>query len=203
MDRQGWNQRYASRDFVWAVDANQVVVAEIGHLRPGRALDLGTGEGRNAIWLAERGWRVTAVDFSEVGLDKARRLARKRNIRVRWVLADVTEYRPRRSVYDLVLMCYLQLPRVERERVLTAASAALATGGTFLYIGHDASNLRHGVGGPQDPAVLCTPEDVAARLTGFTIVKAEVLKRQVSAEPGHGGPSEAIALDALVHAVRR
>lgn len=202
MDREEWNKRYANKEFVWTVDPNRFLVAELAGLPPGRALDLGCGEGRNAVWLAEQGWRVTAVDFSDIGLDKGRQLASARHATVTWVLADVTSYRPHRGTYDLVLICYLQLPARERSRVLKHAQEALALHGTLLYIGHDLSNLEHGWGGPQDPAVLCTPQQVVADLAGLRIVKAEVRSRPVAREPAHGGPVDATALDCLVRAAR-
>lgn len=202
MDREDWNKRYADKEFVWTVSANQFLVVEIHDLKAGRALDLGTGEGRNAVWLAEQGWQVSAVDFSEVSLDKARRLAKARKVNVEWVVADVTRYQPRRARYELVFMCYLQLPEHERRRVMAHARDAVAPGGTFLYIAHDLSNLQHGHGGPKDPAVLCTPKDVVSDLPGFEVLKAEVVQRQVSHEPAHGGPCDAVAFDTLVRAVR-
>lgn len=203
MDREGWNKRYTDKEFVWTLNPNQFLVAEVSHLKAGRALDFGTGEGRNAVWLAEQGWQVTAVDYSDVGLDKAKRLATARNVDVKWVLADLTHYQPSHVFYDLVLICYLHLPERDRRHVMAGARDAVAAHGTFLYIGHDLSNLEYGHGGPQDPAVLCTPEDVVANLPGFEILKAEIVQRQVAREPGHGGPSDAVALDTLVRAVRR
>ena len=82
------------RELVWTAEPNRFVVAELQDLAPGRALDVGAGEGRNAVWLASRGWQVTAVDFSAVGLDKGRRLAQDRGVAVDWVLADVRDYQP-------------------------------------------------------------------------------------------------------------
>ena len=86
------------------------MVEELGELPPGRALDLGSGEGRDAVWLAERGWQVTAVDFSPVAPDKARRLAQARGVTVDFVLTDLCGYRPEPGVYHLVLVAYLHLP---------------------------------------------------------------------------------------------
>jgi SAM-dependent methyltransferase len=202
MDRHEWNKRYAQKEFVWSSDPNRFVVLEVAGLQTGRALDLGCGEGRNAVWLAEQGWRVTGVDFSEAGLQKAYELARVRKVQVHWVLADVTAFQPKPGSYDLVLICYLQLPARERHAVMALAREALVAGGTLLYVGHDLSNLRHGWGGPQDSAVLCTPTDVAADLPGFDIIKAEVVQRPVAQDSGHGEPAEAVALDALVRATR-
>lgn len=202
MDRHEWNKRYAQKEFVWSSDPNRFLVLEVAGLRAGRALDLGCGEGRNAVWLAEQGWHVTGVDFSEAGLQKARELARVRKVRVDWILADVTAFRPKPGSYDFVLICYLQLPAPERRAVLAHARDALVPGGILLYIGHDLSNLRQGWGGPQDPSVLCTPADVVADLPGLDIIRAEVVQRPVAREPAHGGPIDAVALDALIRATR-
>lgn len=200
MDSQGWDQRYASADLVWTAEPNRFVVAELADLAPGRALDLGAGEGRNAVWLATRGWRVTAVDFSAVGLDKGRRLAAARDADVDWVRADLREYQPEAAAFQLVLVAYLQLRADELDRVLRAAVSALAPGGVLLVVGHDVTNLTEGAGGPQDPAVLYTPEDIARSLDGLTIVRAErVLRPIAAASPGDGGRQ---AVDTLVRAVR-
>lgn len=187
MDPERWDKRYAQRELVWSATPNRTLVQEVADLVPGTALDLGAGEGRNAIWLAERGWRVTAVDFSAVGIDKARRLAAARGVSVAWLVADLAEWQAPPQAYDLVIVFFLQLPADTRRPVLRAAAAALAPGGTFLYVGHDRSNLGAGYGGPQDPAVLATAPEVAADLDGLDIVKAGVLRRAVEVEPGHGG----------------
>ena len=195
VDRQAWDDRYASAELVWSAEPNRFVAAELSELAPGRALDVACGEGRNAIWLASVGHDVTAVDFSGVALAKARELAAKQGVSVRWVEADVVESALPEGPYDLVLLCYLQLPAAARRVVLTKASSALAAGGTVLVIAHDIRNLTEGVGGPQDPAVLCGPEDVAADLDGHGLVvtKAERVTRAVVERP---------AIDLLVRAER-
>ena len=94
VDSQEWDQRYADAGLVWTAQPNRFVVDELQPLPPGRAVDLGTSEGRNAIWLAGRGWQVTAVDFSAVGLDKGRRLAGAHGLAIDWVHADLRDYQP-------------------------------------------------------------------------------------------------------------
>ena len=94
MDSQEWDQRYAGTGLVWTAEPNRFVVAELQDLAPGQALDVAAGEGRNAVWLAARGWQVTAVDFSAAGLDKGRRLAQARGVAIDWVHADVRDYQP-------------------------------------------------------------------------------------------------------------
>ena len=204
MDHAAWNKRYAQREFVWSLTPNQTVVAETAHLKPATALDLACGEGRNAVWLAEHDWQVSAVDYAETGLDKARQLAAVREVAVHWILADVTEYLPSPATFALVLIAYLHLPAHQREQLMRNACQALQPGGTLLYIGHDLSNIEHGWGGPQDPAVLCTPQDIANLLPDFKLEKAEIFERPVMQEPGHGKPGEAgaIALDMLVRALK-
>jgi SAM-dependent methyltransferase len=197
MERADWDRRYRRTELVWTAQPNRFVVEELRELPPGRALDLGSGEGRNAVWLAERGWQVTAVDFSSVALDKARRLAQAQGLTVDWVLADLRGYRPEPGAYDLVLVAYLHLSPLERVAVLAGAVGALAPGGTLLVIGHDLANLTQGVGGPQDPAVLYTPEAIVAELDGLTVHRAERVRRPVDTAPEPG-----VAVDTLVRATR-
>jgi SAM-dependent methyltransferase len=197
MDSSAWDRRYAARELVWTAEPNRFVADELSALPPGRALDLATGEGRNAIWLASKGWRVTAVDFSSVALDKARRLAADRRITVDWVHDDVLTYQPEPGGYDLVVLAYLHMRAAEMAEVLRRAAGGLAVGGTFLLVGHDLSNLIEGTGGPPDPAVLYTPESIVAELSGLRITVAERVRRPVASESG--SPE---AIDTLVRAVR-
>ncbi|SNT58100.1 Methyltransferase domain-containing protein [Asanoa hainanensis] len=192
MDAQGWDNRYAETDLVWSASPNRFVADELTGLAPGTAVDLAAGEGRNALWLASLGWRVTAVDFSAVALDKGRQLADARGLSVSWVHADLTDYVP--PVVDLVLIAYLQVPPALFEPVLRRAAAAVAPGGTFLAVGHDATNLTSGTGGPQDPARLWTPAGVVASLGDLVVRRADSVRRPVD------GARDAI--DTLVRAER-
>jgi len=146
-----WDERYSGPDLVWGAGPNRFVTEEVTALPAGRAIDLGTGEGRNAIWLAGRGWKVTAVDFSAAGLARAARLAAERAVSVNWVQADLLDYQPAPGGYDLVLIAYIHLPAAGLARVFRAAAAAVAPGGTLLVIGHDRDNITRGHGGPQNP----------------------------------------------------
>jgi 2-polyprenyl-3-methyl-5-hydroxy-6-metoxy-1,4-benzoquinol methylase len=195
--REDWNARYAQKALVWTAEPNRLFAAEVGDLPPGRALDLACGEGRNAVWLAERGWRVTAVDFSDVALAKGARLAEARGVEVDWVVADVLDHEPEAEAYDLVVVLYLQLPHEELVRALRRASGAVAPGGTLFVLGHDTTNLTRGYGGPKDVSVLFTPEDVTGAIEGLVVERAETVERRVALDDG-----EATALDALVRARR-
>jgi SAM-dependent methyltransferase len=199
VDQREWDKRYASTELVWTAEANRFVVEELADLTAGRALDLGTGEGRNAIWLAERGWQVTAVDFSAVGLAKATGLAARRGVTgVRWVAAELREYQPGPATYDLVLLAYIHLPPDEFGALLRVAASALAPGGALLVVGHDVDNITHGHGGPQDPRILHRVQDVVAALPGLAIQRAGQARRPVLT-----GDGERTAIDTVVRAQRR
>ncbi|MGD8863312.1 MAG: methyltransferase domain-containing protein [Myxococcales bacterium] len=197
MDREAWDRRYAEAERVWSAGPNQFVEAEAAELPPGRALDLAAGEGRNALWLAERGWQVLAVDFSRVALDRGRREAEARGLTLDFVQADLTRWKPAPAAHDLVLLVYLHLPWPAMVPVVRGAAEAVAPGGTLLVVAHDLDNLRNGHGGPQDPDVLYTPDQVVAELAGLEIGRAETVERRVQTPEG-----EQIALDALVRASR-
>lgn len=203
MDAREWDRRYTATGLVWSAAPNQFVEAELADLPPGRALDLATGEGRNALWLASRGWRVTAVDFSSAGLEKARALQERHEhgaeMRVEWVHADVLTYDPGTG-YDLAVLAYLQLPAEERRVAVRRAFGALAEGGTLFVVAHDSTNLTEGTGGPQEPAVLYTAEEVLGDLDGerFDVERAERVARSVRPSDDHAGEPPRTAYDALV-----
>jgi 2-polyprenyl-3-methyl-5-hydroxy-6-metoxy-1,4-benzoquinol methylase len=193
--REDWDARYAAVENLWAAKPNRFLVAEVGDLEPGRALDLACGEGQNAIWLATLGWRVTGVDYSEVAITKARGRAERDGVDVEFVCADLVTYEPERDAFDLVVVLYLHIPACQRRGILGRAAAAIAPGGTFLLVGHDTSNMTEGVGGPSDPDIHFTPDEIAAELQDLSIVKAERVFRDVLGQ-------ERDAIDALVRATR-
>jgi SAM-dependent methyltransferase len=204
MDSTAWNQRYERSELVWSAAPNIWVQQLTEDLPVGTALDIAAGEGRNALWLAGRGWYVTAADFSTVALQRARSLADDHlgpgAGRLVTLEADVETWVPRARSYDLVLVAYLHLPRPQRSAIMRAAAEAVAPGGTLLVIGHDVENLTAGHGGPQDPTVLYRPSDIVADIepAQLVIVREETATRSLTDD--HGQPAE--ALDALVLARR-
>jgi len=193
MEREGWNRRWEQREHHCHDDPVDVLDDEVAALSPGRALDLGCGAGRSAVWLADHGWHVTGVDFSEVAIG----LARERRPDVDWVLADLRDYEPDHASFDLVLVLFVHLPPEDRRVLLGRAAAALAPGGTALVVGHDVTNLGTGAPGPSSPEVLYTPDEVARELEGLETVKSERVTRRVDVD---GGTAEAV--DTLVVARR-
>ncbi len=199
--REYWNRRYAAKELVWTANTNRFLTAEVADLLPGRALDLAAGEGRNAVWLAERGWSVRAVDFSDVAIEKGKQLAAERKVadKIDFQVDDLRDYEPDRGSFDLVALIYLQIPRAELAPIIARAARAVAPGGTFLLVAHDSSNLEHGYGGPQDPDLLYTAEQVLLALGGqLDIEKAGAVERPVETDSGIKA-----AIDCLVRGKRR
>jgi 2-polyprenyl-3-methyl-5-hydroxy-6-metoxy-1,4-benzoquinol methylase len=168
---EDWNARYAA-DELWPVEPNVYVAEVVPDLPGGRALDLACGEGRNAIWLAQRGWEVTAVDFASVAVDRARTRAGDAGVDIQFAVADLLSYEMQASAFDFVLLCFLQLPDHERRDVWARAADAVAPGGTLLVIGHDTRNVTEGTGGPKDASVCYTADDIVA-VVGKTLRIAE------------------------------
>jgi len=196
MDAGDWDERYAGRELVWTDAPNVFLVECAEHLAPGRSLDLAGGEGRSSVWLAERGWDATCVDFSRVGLAKAVELAERRGVVITTVEADATSWRCE-DPFDLVVVLYLQLPQPARGRALAAAAASVAPGGTLVVVAHDVENVAHGHGGPQDPSVCYRPEDVTSVLGDLEVVEAGRRTRAVTTPEG-----TAEAIDTVVVARR-
>jgi SAM-dependent methyltransferase len=198
MDAASWDARYEGTDLVWSAGPNVFVAEHLADHPRGRALDLAAGEGRNAIWLAEQGFAVEALDFSAVAARKGRELAAHRGVEVTFTVADVTEPFTVAPA-DVVLVAYLHLPREVELDVLRRAADLVRPGGTFLLVAHARRNLVDGVGGPPDPSLLPTPEEITHALatTGLEVVEAGEVTRAVEVD---GDAREAI--DVLVRATR-
>ncbi|WP_067574740.1 class I SAM-dependent methyltransferase [Nocardia acidivorans] len=183
MDAEAWDEHYAHTELVWGAPPNDTVVEQVfglerrlplagGEPRPElpRALDLGCGEGRNALWLATHGWQVDAVDYSQVGIDKGRtvasRLSRSVRGRIHWHWADVNalDAAGLTGPYELILLAFVHLPADQRRALLLRAAEMLSPGGTLLVLGNDSLNLTEGYGGERNPELLFTPDDVVADL---------------------------------------
>jgi SAM-dependent methyltransferase len=201
VDSAAWDERYANTELLWSATPNRWVEEIAVDFPPGRVLDLGAGEGRNALWLMERGWTATAVDFSAVALERARTLAEKRfgenAHRLTTVQADLLDYTPPERSFDLVLIAYLQLITESRKRVFRAAARAVAPGGRLLVIAHDLANFTDGVGGPKDPRLLYTARDVEQDLSGSELV---VTRSEMAVRPVDVDGTRQYAIDAVLMA---
>ncbi|MGY1706168.1 class I SAM-dependent methyltransferase [Geodermatophilus sp. SYSU D00697] len=191
MQASDWDARYAEQQ-QWSPGPNALVAELLGDVPAGAAVDLAAGEGRHALWLAGRGWRVTAVDFSAAGLARGR--ARPGAERVTWVTADVLTWAPAGDALDLVLVAYLHLPERDTTALLRRAVGWLRPGGRLLVLGHDVDNVAHGVGGPQDPAILSSVERLAPVAELLDVDRLEQVRRETA---------DGTALDTLLWGRRR
>lgn len=197
MDSAAWDERYRSSDLIWGDEPNRFVRQLCERLPIGHALDLGCGEGRNALWLSRLGWYVTGIDYSPVAVQRAVELTLRQPASVReqvsWRVADVTAAPPRARSVDLVLISYVHLPPPQRHGLLLGAARALKPDGHVVLVGHDRRNLAEGVGGPRDADLLYDPAEVAGTLLaeGLVVELAETVQRS---------SPQGTAIDCLVHA---
>jgi SAM-dependent methyltransferase len=205
-----WDERYGAGDDVWSGSPNPVLVSETQALPAGSALDIGCGEGADAIWLAARGWRVTATDFSPVALSRA--AARSRGAgsapaesaaiagRITWEQRDFTRWAPPGGAFDLVSAQFMHLPSAQRTVLFSALAAAVRADGTLLIVGHDISDAHtHGHTPPAD--LFFTAAEVAAALDP-DLWHLEVAESRPRATAGGDGRVITVR-DAVVRARRR
>jgi len=190
-DQEFWDARYRSTPALWSGRANPALVDEVDGLDPGRALEAGCGEGADAIWLAQRGWRVTAVDVSPVALGRgataAEALGPEVAGRIEWVVADVTAWEPGVACFDLVSAQYLHLPSAVRGPVFEGLARAVAVGGTLVIVGHDVSDHDTTMHRPHEPDLFFTSDDIASTLDadGWVIVTRAAPGRTATDPDGH------------------
>ena len=164
MTADHWDARYRDRPSLWSGNPNGGLVAEVTGMIPGRVLDVGCGEGADAIWLAEHGWQVTGLDVSAVAIERAQAAAAARGVEVRWIVGDLATADIPASSYDLVSLQYAPLLRGDDHAVARTLLDAVAPGGTFLAVGHDMKGDDHGHRSEFDPADYYQVADLAALL---------------------------------------
>ncbi len=173
-----WDERYAEKQ-QWSSQPNRLVADLLADVPPGDAVDLAAGEGRHALWLAGRGWRAAAVDFSGVGLERGR--AQPGAEAVTWIVSDVRTWTTGEDTLDLVLVAYLHLPQEDTVPLLARAVSWLRPGGRLLVLGHDVENLTAGVGGPPDRAILYSVERLAPVAALLEVDRLEQVRRETPA----------------------
>lgn len=181
-----WDARYEGDDFFYGVAANDFLVQHVDEFE-GPVLSLAEGEGRNAVFLAERGFDVLGVDISPVGLGKARRLAAARGVCIETAVADLAEYMPEAAHYGCVISIFAHLPPAVREVLYPRVIAALKPGGLLLLEGYSEHQLARDTGGPKDPAMLLSVDTVRADFPGLKPVLLHEIEREVQEGAGHTG----------------
>jgi SAM-dependent methyltransferase len=202
-DAAFWDERYGSSDALWSGHVNAVVRDEAAGLPPGRALDVGCGEGGDGLWLAGQGWQVLGVDVSQVALGRAAARARETGFdaRTRWEHRDLLVWTPPARAYDLVSVAFVHLATGDRRQVYERLASAVAPGGTFLVAAHHPSDLGV-VPRPPHPELFFTAEELAGDLRSgpgsWEVVTAEARPR-----PGHHPDGHPVTLHDTVLRARR
>jgi len=192
MDADGWDRLFAEKEWLFPLEPNPLIVEMVSPLVIGRALELGAGEGRHAVWLAEHGWRVTAVDFSRVALERAQRRALERGVELECVLADAGDDLPTAAGFELVLIAYMHPEPEGRDAVFAAAARAVAPGGHLLVVGVDVADPK-AARGTQKSDWRFTPALLSEAFPDIELARCERVTRAVEAERGGGQAIDTLA----------
>jgi SAM-dependent methyltransferase len=194
-DLDRWNQRFPEEGYLFGEAPNRFLATQATALPPGRALCVADGEGRNGVWLAEQGWQVVSLDFSDVAQRKAADLAARRGVTLDLELADVHAWNYPTAAFNLVADIFSQFSApADRARKWAGMARSLRPGGHLIMQGYTPDQLRHGTGGPKDPAHLYTEDLLRGAFPGLDILHLEETETMMDEGPGHSGPSSVIGL---------
>jgi SAM-dependent methyltransferase len=190
-----WNERYAEDGLVYGAAPNDFLSSMADRLpATGHALDIGAGEGRNALFLASRGLDVLAVDQSEVGIQKARRLAEERRLMLRTRVVDLQDFNAEPNSFDIISSIFCHLPHALRATVHQRVVTWLKPGGLFVLEAYAPDQIERGTGGPKDPALLASLETILGELSGLKIEHQATLVRNVSEGQFHTGEASVVQI---------
>ena len=189
-----WTARYDTAEYLYGETANDFLRAQAHLIPPGPVLCVADGEGRNGVWLAERGHPVTSVDFAPTATEKARRLARRRHVRIEAITADMAEWEIPAGVWSAVVWIFAHLPPPARAKALAGSVAGLAPGGLLLLEGYTPEQVGRGTGGPPDPALTFTEEMLAEATAGLDVLRLQAFERDVHEGRLHTGRAAVVQL---------
>jgi SAM-dependent methyltransferase len=192
-----WNDRYSNETYAYGTEPNDFLVAQFGKLPEGRVLCLGDGEGRNSVWLAQQGRKVTAVDASEVGLEKARRLAETRGVEITTVHADLADFEIKSQSWNVIVSIFCHLPPELRRSVHRRCVEGLCSGGVMLLEAYTPTQLEYKTGGPPTAEMMMDAESLRMDLAGLEFQHLQECIREVHEGEFHDG------IGAVVQAVAR
>ncbi len=188
-----WDERYGKEGFVYGTAPNDFVAASVGALKS-PVICLASGEGRNPVWLAEQGFAVTAVDGSQVGVEKTRRLAAERGVDVEAIHADLAEFDIGDGRWGGVVITFGHLPPALRAKVHAGVVRGLAPGGALVMEAYTPRQLGRGTGGPPVAHMLYEPDDIRRELRGLDFERCAEIERSVVEGRGHTGAASVLQI---------
>jgi SAM-dependent methyltransferase len=195
MTRTYWDERYSADDFAYGTDPNAFLASLAGRLpHVGEALDIGAGEGRNALFLASLGLGVLAIDQSAVGMQKAQRLARERGLALRTQAVDLNDFNAPPAAFNTVSSIFVHLPAALRAKVYRRVATWLKPGGLFVLEAYAPDQIQRDTGGPKDPELLASLEEIVAGLPGLAIEHQAALVRNVIEGRYHTGAASVVQI---------
>lgn len=194
-----WDTRYQAEDYVYGTTANDFLISVVDRIPMGKVLCLAEGEGRNAVFLAEKGYAVTAVDFSHVGLQKAHRLAAERGVSIETCCADLSEFTIQPNQWQGIISIFAHVPPEVRVPLHRAVVAGLVTGGAFVLEAYTPQQLQYKTGGPPVPELMMSLPDLQAELTGLEWAIARETTRLIQEGVLHNGMSSVVQLLGFRH----
>jgi 2-polyprenyl-3-methyl-5-hydroxy-6-metoxy-1,4-benzoquinol methylase len=189
-----WNERYSQPSFAYGTEPNDFLVERLDQLPQGNALCLAEGEGRNAVWLAEQGFEVTAVDASEVGLRKARNLAEDRGVAITTLHADLKDFDPGRNQWDAIISIFCHLPNPIRSATHQRCVDALRPGGIMLLEAYTPKQLEFNTGGPTSADMMMDSGLLANELAGLEIIYLQEKVREIHEGQCHDGKGAVVQM---------
>lgn len=188
-----WNERYAEQKFAYGKEANDFLKAQLSDSGSAKILCLAEGQGRNAVYLAELGYQVTAVDLSSVGLDRTKELAKEKGVTVDTLQVDLGEYRLADEAWDGIVCVFGHFPPSVRTHVLSQLHGGLKPGGFLLMEVYSVDQLNYGTGGPKEASMLYQLEELKELLgTSWDFTILQQIEREVHEGTYHNGKSSVI-----------
>lgn len=192
MTQMSWDERYGEPEYAYGTEPNDFLRDEAHRIPPGEVLELAAGEGRNGVWLAGKGYAVTMIDGSGVGLEKAQRLAAERGVEVKTIHGDLAHFAIEPGRWQGIVATFAHVPRALRRRMHAGVVAGLAPGGVYLYEAYTPAQIAHGTGGPRDPEMLPTLAELREELAGLELEVAVEREREVHEGELHHGTSAVV-----------
>lgn len=192
MSKDFWDKRYSEKEFAYGTEPNQFFKEQIEKLSPGRALFLGEGEGRNAVYAAKQGWQVDAVDFSSSAKNKALRLAEENKVKINYEVCNFNDYKFKENHYDLIVMIFVHLPIELRTMVFSNAISSLKQNGNLIIEAFNKEQIKNTSGGPQSLDLLYSENDVLSLVKDLRVEMMESRTIELDEGEHHSGKADVV-----------